>query len=401
MISFALAAWLSYAATAAPAPAPELPGLVVLSLRADPTDQGRAGVLDELLLAEIEKYGRYKVLGMSDVKAMVGFDKIKDVMGCDDVSCAVQLGGALGVRYIVAGSVTSLEGDIIITLKMLDVQAAVVLDRATADARNNPHNYPDLIARAVAQLDPIAAVMNGSAVLDSDPRGATLFVDGKEVGAAPQTLTLAPGKHEVRGTLDGYLESTQPFTVASSDKAKVTLKLAKVPVGKLQVTTRPGGARVSVAGAVRGKTPTDGNALEVTLPPGSYELAVSLDGYEPRRGTARVGTDVTTPVRLDLTPPPPSYRGRATLSLIGGIAALGFAGYAGYQAKSAADDFKIGQYDRAGSSRTWTGMMYAGAAVGVGLEVLAIVLFGASPSVAEPAPQTFSPLAAAAMPEVR
>jgi hypothetical protein len=51
--------------------------------------------------------------------------------------------------------------------------------------------------------------------LDSQPAGAMLIVDGRELGSAPFSGMLAPGQHQVRAVLAGHLDAEQVIEVAA------------------------------------------------------------------------------------------------------------------------------------------------------------------------------------------
>ena len=53
---------------------------------------------------------------------MLGLDKMKQAVGCDDVSCAAEIGGALGINYMVAGTAGKLGSRIVFSLKLIDTK---------------------------------------------------------------------------------------------------------------------------------------------------------------------------------------------------------------------------------------------------------------------------------------
>jgi len=61
---------------------------------------------------------------------MLGFEKVKSAVGCDDASCIAEIGNALGVDFLAAGSVAKLETSMVLTLKLFDVRKTKVLARA-------------------------------------------------------------------------------------------------------------------------------------------------------------------------------------------------------------------------------------------------------------------------------
>src|SRR5688572_19670656 len=102
------------AADSAPAsPAPEK--IAVLPLARKRVAKEAAEILDELVLASIGKYPKYRAIGRSDFDAILGLEKMKDTLGCSEVACAVELGGALGVNLILSGTVSRLGTNVLIT----------------------------------------------------------------------------------------------------------------------------------------------------------------------------------------------------------------------------------------------------------------------------------------------
>ncbi len=63
----------------------------------------------------------------------------------------------------------------------------------------------------------------GVLVIESVPPGATLLIDGKQVGSSPFSLTLSPGVYKVGYTLPGY----HPLTVRADLQARGTLTISR------------------------------------------------------------------------------------------------------------------------------------------------------------------------------
>jgi hypothetical protein len=110
-----------------------------------------AFVMDELVLSELQQAG-FESIGPDDINALIGFEKTKQAIGCDDMACATELGNALGVNYLVAGSVALVEGSVVLTLKLLDTRNPRVLARSNKVAEGGQKNMPRVIAEAVQDL---------------------------------------------------------------------------------------------------------------------------------------------------------------------------------------------------------------------------------------------------------
>lgn len=106
---------------------------------------------DELLLTELQHSG-FEAIGPDDVSAMLGFEKLKETVDCNDATCIAEIGGSLGVTYLVAGKVAMLEGGLVLTLKLVDVQHAVVLARTSRMSDGGTGALPRLLAESVQEI---------------------------------------------------------------------------------------------------------------------------------------------------------------------------------------------------------------------------------------------------------
>jgi CRISPR/Cas system-associated exonuclease Cas4 (RecB family) len=74
-----------------------------------------------------------------------------------------------------------------------------------------------------------AAAKTGSIVVDSRPRGATVFVDGKRLGVTPMRVPDVPaGSHTIRLELAGHKPVTSTLVVASGDPTRFTVTLEQI-----------------------------------------------------------------------------------------------------------------------------------------------------------------------------
>jgi hypothetical protein len=111
--------------------AEESPGLAVMAMDAQVgLPPGVANLLNETLLAQIHDTGRFaSVLSSSDMQAMLDLEAQKAAMGCDQDSCMAELGGALGVPYMLIPSVAAFGGRFIINMKLVAVEESRVAAR--------------------------------------------------------------------------------------------------------------------------------------------------------------------------------------------------------------------------------------------------------------------------------
>ncbi len=92
-----------------------------------------AKLLDEIILGELADAG-FEAIGSDDMDAMLGLNAMKDAVGCGDTVCMVELGGALGVDYLISGKIGTLDTIHLLTIKLIDVKNSKVLGRANGQS---------------------------------------------------------------------------------------------------------------------------------------------------------------------------------------------------------------------------------------------------------------------------
>jgi hypothetical protein len=138
-------------------------------------------------------------------------------------------------------------------------------------------------------------------VVKSDPAGASIFVDGRDVGAkTPAQVSVDKGQHVVLVRMSGYIDETmtaqfvlgQTFnfsptlrSLGNTDNIKTVGKMSKLFGGKggqpgqgtVSIHTQPKGAQVAI-----NQHMLDKNApVDVMLDPGNYVIDVTMTGYAP------------------------------------------------------------------------------------------------------------------------
>jgi len=188
-----LALVLSCLAAAGDAAAPAAkPLLMVLPIKAAAPDlAGSSAAVDELVLEAVTAAGTYQALGPADLNALLGAEKMKDAAGCTDVSCAAELGGALGAPFYLAGELNKLGQKVLLSLRLIDTREAKVVARASASGSADARELEAMARQAVATL--LGPPRTG-AVLAADTYAAytaAMTALGKLVAAAEYTKVLA------------------------------------------------------------------------------------------------------------------------------------------------------------------------------------------------------------------
>ena len=94
---------------------------------------------------------------------MVDMEQQKMALGCDTTSCLAELGGALGVPYLIESSVSRVGERYVLTLKILAVEDAKVMARKVAMVGQEAQLIASLETIIPEALNALAAALRAAA----------------------------------------------------------------------------------------------------------------------------------------------------------------------------------------------------------------------------------------------
>lgn len=127
-------------------------------------------------------------------------------------------------------------------------------------------------ATALALAGGLGGETVGTLVVNTNPGGVTVVVDGQHRGSTPLSLELPPGDHVLQLVSDGFVRRI-PLTIA---EGREVVQFVELPAtvsaanGQLHVRSEPAGARVLIDGGYRGVTPLTIDGIA----PGTHEVKV-------------------------------------------------------------------------------------------------------------------------------
>jgi serine/threonine protein kinase len=145
------------------------------------------------------------------------------------------------------------------------------------------------------------AQLMATLVVKSDPAGANIYVDGRDVGTkTPAQVSVDKGQHVVLVRMSGYIDETmngqfalgQTFnfsptlrSLGNTDTIKTVGKMSRLFGGKggqagqgtVSIHTQPKGAQVAINQHMLEKNAP----VDVMLDPGNYVIDVTVTGYAP------------------------------------------------------------------------------------------------------------------------
>jgi hypothetical protein len=129
------------------------------------------------------------------------------------------------------------EGETPLTLKMPSGTYMVTLRLPAFQEWKKRVKVDDKDTTLNAELIPLPK--EAFLIVESVPKGATVFVDGKSRGKTPLRLSLSPGPHGVGLRLKGYNNSDDKLDLKESEERTWSVTLTKVPTKPVSTTTKP------------------------------------------------------------------------------------------------------------------------------------------------------------------
>ncbi len=248
---------------------PEKPRLVVLDLQPGAgVEASLTSPLTDAITGEVQRVGFFEVLSSRDLQSLIGLDRQKQLLGCDEASksCMAELSGALGARFVMTGTLARLGEAWQLTLNTLDSQKAQPLGRATRLARS---------LEALRAMLPYAVAEATGTPLPPPPSRVL-----------PYTLIGVGGAAAVFGLVWGALHLTQEAQLtATLDAAGSTAGLLNTRAsyeGQLQSLqvqrwVAVGALAAGVASLITGflLMPADGNSVQLAVVPAGSGLGLA------------------------------------------------------------------------------------------------------------------------------
>ncbi len=153
-----------------------------------------------------------------------------DLSACTATPCWQAQAQASGSRYIASLSLDALEADQRLKIAIVDLtdgSTVVELERTCELCGRDEllDATADLSATALRKLQSHAAVTT-EVLVDSIPPGATVMLDGDEVGTTPLRVEVSPGPHTVELSAPGYDPFSHGLDLERGTTESVRLRLS-------------------------------------------------------------------------------------------------------------------------------------------------------------------------------
>jgi TolB-like protein len=250
--------------------------VAVLDLKAHGVDAGVAANLTELLSLELKHFEGLQVSSRAEIEAMLQYQTDKLMLECSsDTACLVEIGGMLGVHYLVSGAVGILGGrSYVIHLKLLDIRRGAVAQRISESYEGDEVELVRAIRVATRKLVGHPPEGEGSLSISTNVESTEVVLDGVAVPLKERRAPvsgLPVGKHRITVAAEGYLGQIKEGYVEPGGLSQIRFDLVPEPKAWYQKWWVWTIAGVAVAGA------TTAGVLLYPRKPGSGTVILGVE----------------------------------------------------------------------------------------------------------------------------
>ncbi len=209
------------------------PRLAVVDVDAPDLMMGLGAQVTRAVVTEARAQGP-DVLGPEQLRAKLDERQYAQLKKCGgNVACVAQALEGLGVDRAVVGRLSRDERHYLLQLWLVDLKGLTVVADVDRRILIAARRFEKDVAQAVPPLLRGEREARGTLVVHCTVADAQVSVDGEFMGTPPLTLTLKPGKYEVKVERKKYLSVTRLVAVEAGqqtlEQVKLLLKPGEVP----------------------------------------------------------------------------------------------------------------------------------------------------------------------------
>ena len=213
--------------------------LAVYTLKAQGGFEPRvAELVTDALVSEVRKLNRASTIGMGEIQDMLSHAERKRMLGCEADECLVEIGGALGVDFILTGSIGKLGDSHLLNLRLIDVANMSVKRSVNRRLKGggDGEEFLEAVGLAVENLFPDRPLRAGfergadaeiARRLNPPPLAPHWFwaTAGASLGAAAAGLGFALATNAAQKDWDDLVERSRTEDVNAEEFARIDERL--------------------------------------------------------------------------------------------------------------------------------------------------------------------------------
>jgi hypothetical protein len=213
------------------------PKLAVLDFAANGATKELASAAAGIAANELDRMATFQIVTSDAIRSMLAFEKQRQMLGCADAGCMADIGGALGVDWLVSGKVTKLAAaggvpeTYSLDLTLTNVKKAQREGSVIESARTETELVQKTGKAAQRLVAKILAGRTGRLVVSLDEVGAVVKVDDQAKGTTPLrgAIALPAGPHTLTVEKKGFVAYQKDVQIDSGKLSEERVTLVPSP----------------------------------------------------------------------------------------------------------------------------------------------------------------------------
>jgi len=209
--------------------------VAVLELDPNGVSEPEARALSDRLRIEIFNAGVYEVMERDKMNRIL--DEMQfQISDCTTDECAVEIGKMIGVKKIIAGSISKVGEYFTVSARLIDVETSRIEATAIEDVEGTlgvvlTQAMPS-IAKKISGLDGIdipKSVIKTVVNIITVPENVAIYINNVYRGESPLKIEIEPGRDYIlRAAKEGYDTLKKPFTLSEGQLLDINIALSKI-----------------------------------------------------------------------------------------------------------------------------------------------------------------------------
>jgi TolB-like protein len=196
----------------------------------DLTPIGTPGTLAQNLTAavvtELSRVRLLEVVSREEILKMLSFEENRMMLGCTDAVCLAEIGGALGVEYLVTGNVGQVGDRVLVNLQLIDIRQIKVVNRIKRETGSEGEMLASVASGARELVAKVLSEKPGLLMLHVGEEGADVYLDDSLRGVTPVgVIELASGPHRLRVGKKGFVDWAKEIEIDPDETETVEITL--------------------------------------------------------------------------------------------------------------------------------------------------------------------------------
>ncbi|MGC4113803.1 MAG: hypothetical protein QM765_03915 [Myxococcales bacterium] len=155
--------------------------LAMLDLTASGLEPKVVDSLTQVVVDELKNLPKATLISRDEIRALFAHTRQAQLVGCDDAGCLSELGGALGVDYLVSGNVGRVGDTYLLHLKLISIKGAKIANRVAESFVGEEAQLIGATRFAARSLVGLHGDGEGQLEVPKPVSDARLLVDGRPV----------------------------------------------------------------------------------------------------------------------------------------------------------------------------------------------------------------------------